>query len=342
MVRKPRRRNRTDAVSPELRAFLSRERAVVHVRYPVFPVRGDPPALVVSDDAYDLEPFRVVAGSQSLLATTLSALSALVCRIDVRRDPAAPMVHVGTGILVAPDLVLTCRHVAAAFAQPTDATWQFRTGGVQAAVCFAAVPDDGTAPFIPVSEVVFAGSSSREGLVFDLNEPELALLRLAAPAPEQPAHGDAFGWQKDLDPQADSVRAVAVASYPANPFVTLQGRKVFSQPDLRNVPVRLVEVQFEPGGVSLYGTRCVTVGLMTPSSTATDTHRLFAAHDCSTLGGSSGGAVIDLETGKIIGVHCGGEFRRQNQLQLFFAALNRIGRATELRTAMTAAGIAGV
>ena len=35
-------------------------------------------------------------------------------------------------------------------------------------------------------------------------------------------------------------------------------------------------------------------------------------HDCSTLGGCSGGPVVDMETGKVIAIHWGGVHREQN------------------------------
>jgi endonuclease G len=39
---------------------------------------------------------------------------------------------------------------------------------------------------------------------------------------------------------------------------------------------------------------------------------LSATHDCSTLGGNSGSAVIDLETGEVMGLHFGGLYHQQN------------------------------
>ena len=37
-----------------------------------------------------------------------------------------------------------------------------------------------------------------------------------------------------------------------------------------------------------------------------------ATHDCSTLGGNSGSALIDLDTGEVLGLHFGGRYREQN------------------------------
>jgi hypothetical protein len=34
--------------------------------------------------------------------------------------------------------------------------------------------------------------------------------------------------------------------------------------------------------------------------------KLLFGHDCSTLGGNSGSCVIDLETGRVLGLHIGG------------------------------------
>jgi V8-like Glu-specific endopeptidase len=36
-------------------------------------------------------------------------------------------------------------------------------------------------------------------------------------------------------------------------------------------------------------------------------------HDCSTLGGNSGSCVVDLETGRVIGLHFAGRYGRHNR-----------------------------
>jgi V8-like Glu-specific endopeptidase len=36
------------------------------------------------------------------------------------------------------------------------------------------------------------------------------------------------------------------------------------------------------------------------------------AHDCSTLGGNSGSPVIELASGRVAGLHFGGQFREAN------------------------------
>ena len=37
-----------------------------------------------------------------------------------------------------------------------------------------------------------------------------------------------------------------------------------------------------------------------------------ATHDCSTLGGNSGSAVIDLDTGEVLALHFGGLYHEKN------------------------------
>lgn len=333
-ARKPRIRSR---LSPDLRAYLSREKAVINIDFPVFPIRGDPPVLEISADDYDLEPFRTVPGGGTL-GSSLAAAAALVCRIDAASHANDAMTHRGTGVLVAPDLVLTCRHVVASFALPTATkNWQFKADGARATVHFGATPDDDPENSIAVSGIVFAGSKSSTKLALNANEPEIALLRLSkrAAAPAQ-----LFDWAVNREAVDELRQAVAVVSYPGNPFESVTGeQRKFSDPALSGVPAALVTYRFEPSGAPpLYGTRCLTIG-MRRNRQGTDRYGLFAAHDCSTLGGSSGGAVIDLLTGRIIGIHCGGEFTVENQFQLLWSALNRIGRFTDLRKAMMDAGI---
>lgn len=318
--------------TPQVRALLYRAKAVVAERFPVLPVRGAPPAIAVPDDAFDLRAVRQ-------LAPELARLSALVCRIDVAAGGRS--LHQGTGVLVAGDVVLTCRHVVASFAMPGPRGWDLVDPAAGAVARFDPVPDGGGGTGVPVSQVLFAATDSGQGLDYRRDEPELALLRLARPVTAVAPDAGMLNWSTDFEADADA-RACAVISYPGDPFTTdAAGRKVFADVRLRRVSVRLVEGQFEPDGRPLYGTCCLTIGAMRLATLPNDGHRLFASHDCSTLAGASGGGVVDLSSGKIVGIHCGGEFGGLNQFQLFSAALGRIGRREELRAALAAAGVPG-
>lgn len=337
----PSRSNRT--LSSRKTSISLRENAIVNKAFPVIPVRNDPLVLQVPEGDFDLQAFRAQPGDVNALASVLAGLSSLVCRVDGRRSASQAMVHQGSGVLVAPDVVLTCRHVAATFAVRGSKGWKLRTGGAAAAVIFDSSPTQGESISIPVSSVLFAGSASSEKLAMDIDEPELALLRLAKAVNVPALTVEAFDWWTDLDPAPGSLRGVTVISYPADPFTRDgAGNKAFIDPELRTVNICDVEDQFEPGGSPLYGTKCVTVGQFGASHSSEDRHRLFAAHDCSTLGGSSGGAVVDTTIRRIIGIHCGGTFGEQNQFQLFCVALGRIGLAQTLKDALVAADATGL
>ncbi|HCT6914658.1 TPA: protease, partial [Pseudomonas aeruginosa] len=38
----------------------------------------------------------------------------------------------------------------------------------------------------------------------------------------------------------------------------------------------------------------------------------YLTHDCSTLGGNSGSAVLSIDGGEVVGLHFGGQFRKTN------------------------------
>ena len=41
-------------------------------------------------------------------------------------------------------------------------------------------------------------------------------------------------------------------------------------------------------------------------------HELYIEHDCTTLGGSSGSAIVNLANGRIAGLHFAGKHRQRN------------------------------
>lgn len=320
-------------MTPQTRTFLQRTKAVINERFPVLPVREDPPALQVPEADFEQRPVRQ-------LAPLLAELSTLVCRIDVETNGGSST-HMGTSFLVAKDVLLTCRHVVASFGAPGTSRWGFADPATRAMARFGPMPDGQGGRSIRVSEILFAGSASKKDLDYGQCEPEIALLRLAQPVAAKPAIIAAPDWSTDFEDRAEK-RACAVISYPANPFTTdHRGRRVFVDTDLDPSLIGLVERQFEPGGDPLFGTLCVSIGSMYLLTVPNDDYRLFASHDCSTLAGSSGGCVVDLTSGRIVGIHCGGKYKTINLFQLFSAALGRIGRRDELREALAKANVPG-
>lgn len=192
-----------------------------------------------------------------------------------RIELGEPERHIGTAWMVAPNIAVTNRHVAEFFARRRGDEFHLRTSPI------------GTS-LLPVvdfrAEVGLAGEIEAvvaEVLyIADQDGPDLAFVRLeplvTSPAPI---------------PLSDATlvtgRDVVVIGYPAyddRNDGTDQGR-IFG--DVYEVK------RLSPGKVRI----------------VTDTG---FEHDCTTLGGSSGSVVIDLETGDAVGLHFGGEYLNTN------------------------------
>lgn len=185
----------------------------------------------------------------------------------------------GTGWRIEEDIVITNRHVANLFAEKQSQGFQFRrnTAGkmVRARTDF--------------NEEYRASSSFEFELVEVLwispdvsSAPDVAVLRIKKDSGLPPPLTLMSG---DPKPNQD----IAVVGYPARDSRNDAGvmRDIFG--DVFDVK------RFAPGAV-----------ISVPKDD------WFLTHDCTTLGGNSGSAVLALETGEVAGLHFGGEFRKAN------------------------------
>jgi endonuclease G len=222
-----------------------------------------------------------------------------VGRIELRNHPQLDWV--GTGWVIADDVVITNRHVAQVFARRDGERFVFRD-----------VP-----PVVMRARVDFreeqAGSEPAEVDVVEVlhieddRGPDLAFLRIA--------------WD-DADPSrrrpiqlATTVpegHDVAVIGYPAKDSRT-------------RIPADMDRIF---GNV--YDVKRLAPGRVT---SATD-ERGLVNHDCTTLGGNSGSVVLDLDTGEAVALHFAGRERDRN-LAVPAAAvhdrLRRLGSAAQVR-----------
>jgi endonuclease G len=208
----------------------------------------------------------------------LDAAFPAVGRVELRGDPEHAWV--GTGWLVGPATVVTNRHVADVFARRGEGGFVFRHNvegqPVRASINFRVEHLQEEEHEFRLTKVLH---------IDDGDGPDLALLQ----AHPQSALGDPPGAPIPLGDEAPVVgQEVAVIGYP--------GRD-----DRRNDPL-LVDLLF--GGV--YGVKRLAPGkVMT-------VHPEYFTHDCSTLGGNSGSVVLDLGSGKALGLHFGGSYREAN------------------------------
>ena len=243
------------------------------------------PVYLVQDSKFGPPPDDFV--DSDLIAARLEAARGViepaipsVGRIDVANHR---MAWVGTGWVVAPNVVATNRHVAEEFARAANGHFEFRQNfegqRVRATLDWRREHQRPSSLRFRVREIVWI-------------EPEpsvdVALLRIADEGEEGEEQPPALELSPDADLEAGLGRSVGVLGYPArdsrNDFTDQQ--RIFD--GIYNVK------RLAPGNViAIRGD-----GLL--------------EHDATTLGGNSGSAVIDLETGKAIAIHFGGIERREN------------------------------
>lgn len=193
---------------------------------------------------------------------------------------------VGTAFLVAPDVVMTNRHVAEVFSLPSDAGgWMFKLGRTPVIDYLDERGSKKSATF-KVREVI--------GIHADVRI-DLALLRVdTSPVGATPA-----GW---TSPPVLPVSGAAPADTELEHNVYVVG-----YPASDNQGITPPEVMTRIFG-DIYEVKRLQPGTLT--SISTNLPRF--SHDCSTLGGNSGSCVVDLETHRVIGLHFGGGYRETN------------------------------
>ncbi len=236
------------------------------------------PALIVENGTFEPAP----AGWEALEAQRphVEAVLKSVGRIDLRNRGM-----IGTGFLVAPNVVMTNRHVAEQFAIPSETGgWSFKLGRVP--LVDYGEGRDLTPTRLAIKSVIGIHPDARVDMALLEVDPQPVIeppagwtpppvLPIAAAAPDA---GD-----RDLQ--------VYLIGYPAS------DNQGVTPPDvLSNIFGGIYEVKrLQPGTVT---------------SIATVLPRF--SHDCSTLGGNSGSCIVDLQTHKVIGLHFSGGYRENN------------------------------
>ncbi len=209
--------------------------------------------------------------------TRLSDLFPLIGRIELPNSTLLP--YAGTGFVVGKGLVATNRHVAQIFAQGLGLTIRYRGG--DAAIDFKRqvdTPEDDRSDYLGVRGVEMIhpywdmALLQVDGLRTD------KMLRLSVLPPDQLVNRNivAVGYPA-LDPRND---------------VALQD-KIF-------------------GGV--YYVKRLQPGVVRASAKVQSFESEVNAmtHDASTLGGNSGSAIIDVDSGEVVALHFAGEYLKAN------------------------------
>jgi endonuclease G len=213
---------------------------------------------------------------------------------------------VGTGWLVSEDVVVTNRHVAQEFGHRGGSGFVFRQGRggrrVTASVDFLEEIDRAESMSFGVRDIVH---------IEDEGGPDVALLRL------QPGErGLARPIQLAATP-AKVDQLVAVIGYPAR--------------DSRIPDQQLMEDLFG----SVYNKKRLAPGQITAAQ------QNMIHHDCTTLGGNSGSVVLDLESGKALGLHFAGRFLEANFAVPASLVRERLSEEGRIRTSTRAVRLDG-
>jgi endonuclease G len=255
--------------------LLGVDEAIV-LRYgrPVLFIRGNSLQEQTFEDPESQVWSKRLRAAQKWLTAALPAVG----RIELRDHPE--YTWVGTGWLVAPGVVVTNRHVADVFVDRGTDQLVFRRElgrSVRASINFRA-------EYLQEEEHEFR--LPRPLHVEGRDGPDLAFFQVHP----QSDLGEALG-APPIDLAAESPtpgQEVAVIGYP--------GRD-----DRRNDPW-LADLLF----TGVYGVKRLAPGKVG------EAHPDYFTHDCSTLGGNSGSVVLDLATGKAVGIHFAGSYREAN------------------------------
>lgn len=271
------------------------------------------PSLLVRDDAFEEPELEYWKSRLNPYRAAMESVLRSVGRVELTGHSTYEWV--GTAWVVGEQVVVTNRHVANIFARQQGQGFVFRPsplgGAMTARIDFKEEYQRDAANHVSVARVLYVAPDAP-------GQPDIAVLELATAADLPPPVRLAAG-SRTADP-------VAVVGYPA--WDSRNGEDA-----MRNV--------FR----DIYDVKRLAPGYLMPAADATTIR-----HNCSTLGGNSGSAVLEVQTGYAVGLHFGGRFRTANfavKAEVIRSVLDRLpaGRAAVLVAgageAPTAASLAG-
>ena len=238
--------------------------------------RNRPVALVRGDSYDDLDgPW--VSLNDDVIKRRIASLLPLIGRVEVPSSPILP--YAGTGFVVGQGLIATNRHVAQLFSQGRGLTIRYRAG--DAAIDFKRqidAPDDDRTAYLSVRAVEMIHPYWDMALLRVDDLPTDRMLRLSLKSPEELVDHN-----------------VVVIGYPAR--------------DERN-DVALQDRIFN----RTYNVKRLQPGVIRARAKIQSFENTVNAltHDASTLGGNSGSAVIEVESGEVVALHFAGEYLKAN------------------------------
>jgi DNA/RNA endonuclease G (NUC1)/S1-C subfamily serine protease len=252
------------------------ETIVMRTGRPVLAIKRDEAQLTFDDADSAVWKSRLTAVRPQLVHAARA-----VGRIEVVGHRLA---WLGTGWLVAPETIVTNRHVATEFGRQSGTRFVFRRGldgnAMRASIDLLEEVDREDSLTFELRQVLY---------IEDLDGPDLAFLRVDQIGGESPPTPIALAETSQPDD------FVAVIGYPAR--------------DSRIPDIDLMDRIFG----NVYDKKRLAPGQVLEPVSGT------LSHDCSTLGGNSGSVVLSLATGDAVGLHFAGRFLEAN-----FAVSSRV------------------
>ena len=251
---------------------FTRETIVLTKGRPVLDIKQGAAIIEFNEVESQIWKSRLVSANSLLLPNIPS-----VGRIEVANHPRG-VEWLGTGWLIRDNIVVTNRHVAEVFGESNGQGFMFRPGfdgsPMQSNIDFLEEFDDASSHEFPLFKIMHIEKGSG---------PDLAFLRI------EPVNGQALPPPVKLSSvPIQNGEQVAVIGYPArDPFFPDQAlmNQIFNN--------RFDKKRLAPGLV-----------------TGITADRIY--HDCSTLGGNSGGEVVSLKTGLAVALHFAGTLFTKN------------------------------
>jgi endonuclease G, mitochondrial len=262
--------------------------------------RAGRPVLEILADDYVIEGAEsaVWAGrlSNTVVRAALRQVIPSVGRIEVERHP--DLKWVGTGWLIADDVVVTNRHVASEFAARGSAPdgdafvfrrgWPDRQQRMSAAVDFRRELRNNTPRAFKVLDVLH---------IEDDDGPDFAFLRV------------------------ERVGAFGPLSSPLKPGGTPESDQYIASIGFPASDSRIPEQELMN---RLFGDK-YNVKRLAPGQVMR-LHDDLLLHDCSTLGGNSGSPIVDLASGQVLALHFSGLFLQENRAVPIGYVMSRLER----------------
>lgn len=252
--------------SAHLKSLLAMSQPEADLRVRTVVNAFEAPSLLIYRNSFAVPASNTWAAILEPSRASLGSVIPAVGRIEVEHHPSRSWI--GTGVLIAPTVVVTNRHVALQMATQSANGWRFApgTGGhkMDAAIDFRKEHgDDASAEFRLLDVLAVENSAG----------PDLAFLRVESHK-DLPDHAVLGGALK-------AQQAVAAIGYTSKE---------------RGMPAELEEIL-----VGIFGAVYDVKRLAPGRVLAVAANRI--SHDCSTQGGNSGSALVEVDTAMVAGIH---------------------------------------